>query len=66
MTGFERPNRSYYLDCMNLAPNTSVVCKCNQGLYPFTAGKHYTVNVDGTLTDDNGVDVYPSARFVLA
>lgn len=64
MTGFWRPNRSYYLDCMDVKVGDIVICKCNCGLSPFTPGNSYIVKQSKMLTDDNGVDVLPSARFM--
>lgn len=63
MTGFDRPNRSFYLDGMNVKVGNKVRCRCNFGMYAFTVGKLYTVLHGGMLRDDNGNVTIPSCRF---
>lgn len=62
-TGFPRPCRSFYLDDMTVTGGDIVVCRSDLTGTAFTSGRSYIVNADGTLTDDHGVRVYPSARF---
>lgn len=66
ITGFARPNRSYYLDDMVLVPGDLVVCRSDLTGVGFTANKAYVVREDGTVVDDLGETVRPSARFTYA
>lgn len=66
MTGFHRPNRSFYLDDMDVVAGQQVICRSSIGSPQFTAGKAYPVQPDGSLIDDTGFPVYPSARFTHA
>lgn len=43
MTGFDRAGRSFYLDCMDVREGDVVICKCNNGTFPFTPGAAYNV-----------------------
>lgn len=65
MTGFDRPNRSYYLDCMDVQEGDLVVCTCS-GMTPdqsYTVGKAYAVYEGKKIYNDKGDFVHPSVRF---
>ena len=65
MTGFDRPNRSYYLDDMEVSLGDIVVCSC-AGMVPdeqYTVGKEYFVHDNKQIFNDKGDLVRPSVRF---
>lgn len=63
MTGFERPNRSFYLDDMEVTEGETVMCLSCIASESFTEGKAYVVHKGKTLMTDQGNMVKPSARF---
>lgn len=65
MTGFDRHNRSFYLDDMPVQAGDAVVCT-SSGMTPdqsFTEGKRYEVYDGPCVYNDRGDLVRPSVRF---
>lgn len=57
------PEKSFYLDDMNLKVGSFVVCKCDMLDSGFTPFRIYKVLPKGRLRNDFGLEVIPSARF---
>lgn len=68
MTGFDRPNRSYYLEDLDVNETDKVQCHCTCDATNFTPKWLYQVYIFDDikmLIDDLGNLVVPSARFKL-